>query len=73
MIAATNPIETVDRIGFGFLLMHIDSVVKAFGEPLYPLFTTTSLANGDFVGEDILFCDRLGDSGIEIRAIIYLT
>jgi hypothetical protein len=65
--AAASAVEPVDRIGFGFLLMHIETVVKAFGEPLYPLFSTISLANGDFVGEDSLFCDRLRAAGIHIH------
>lgn len=64
-IATADSLEKVDRIGFGFLLMRIATIVSAFGEPLYP-FTTTSLPNGDFVGEDSLFCDRLRQAGVEI-------
>lgn len=66
-IAAATPIEQADRIGFGLLLMRVATVLTAFGEPLYPLFTTTSLANGEFVGEDSLFCDRLRAAGVAIH------
>jgi hypothetical protein len=64
--AALGRLEEADRIGFGMLLMDPRTVAAAFGEPLYPLFETTSLPNGEFVGEDSLFCDRLIASGLKI-------
>jgi hypothetical protein len=65
--AAADAIEEVDRLGFGFLLMEVAPVVAALGEPLYPLFETRSLADGDFIGEDALFCDRLRAGGLAIH------
>lgn len=73
-LVATTPqkahaglVEPVDRIGFGCLLMKIDAVVEALGEGLYPLFEIRSLADGGFVGEDAILCDRLREAGLAIH------
>lgn len=64
--AHTDKLEKVDRIGFGLLLMNLKVVTKALGKNLYPLFETRSMPNGEFIGEDALFCDRLRAAGLEI-------
>ena len=39
----------------------------ALGKDLHPLFETRSLPDGKFIGEDVLFCDRLRDAGLKIH------
>ncbi len=63
---SNDRVEAVDRIGFGFLLMDVGAVIQALGDPLYPIFKTTSLPNGEFIGEDSLFCDRMRAGNLEI-------
>lgn len=65
--ADADELEEVDRIGLGFLLMDLKAVTAALGETLYPLFETHSLADGSFIGEDALFCDRLRAAGLTIH------
>jgi hypothetical protein len=65
--AGADALEEVDRLGFGFLLMEVAPVLAALGEPLYPLFETRSLADGEFIGEDALFCDRLRAGGLALH------
>jgi hypothetical protein len=65
--ARAGEIEEVDRIGFAFMLMEVKAVIEALGEPLYPLFETRSLPDGKFVGEDVLFYDRLRAAGLKIH------
>lgn len=64
--AAADELEEVDRIGFGFLLMEMKAVTSALGERLYPLFEIRSLPDGTFIGEDMLFSDRLRSAGLNI-------
>lgn len=64
---AELPVEPVDRIGFGILLIAVEPMLAALGDPLYPLFETQSRADGSFVGEDSLFCDRLRRGGLAIH------
>jgi len=65
--ARAEVIEEVDRLGFGLLLMDVARAVAALGEPLYPIFETTSLPDGSFIGEDALFFDRLRAGGLAIH------
>ncbi|UVO49882.1 hypothetical protein M0208_04865 [Sphingomonas sp. SUN019] len=65
--ARADAIEEVDRIGFGFVLMDVPAIIAALGDAPYPLFETHSLADGTFVGEDSLFCDRLRAAGVPIH------
>jgi hypothetical protein len=65
--AARDEVEEVDRVGFGFLLMDMKAVTVALGDSLYPLFEIRSLADGTFIGEDTLFCDRVRTAGLKIH------
>lgn len=58
--------ETADRIGSGLLMINVNAVVQALGDPLYPLFGTTSLPDGGFIGGDALFCNRLREAGMKV-------
>ncbi len=64
--ARADTLEEIDRIGLAFMLMEVAPVVAALGTPLYPLFEMRSLPNGNFIGEDSLFCDRLRAGGLAI-------
>lgn len=65
--AKADMVEEVERVGFGMLLMHMDAVVSALGDQLYPLFEMRSLDDGGFIGEDALFCDRLRSAGLKMH------
>jgi hypothetical protein len=65
--ADSKEIEEVDRLGFGFLLTEMKTIIDAFGDPLYPLFETRSLEDGGFIGEDALFCDRLRAAEVKLH------
>jgi hypothetical protein len=65
--AAADLVEEVDRLGFGLLLTSLPTLLETFGENPYPLFETHSLPDGTFVGEDVLFCDRLRAAGVKIH------
>jgi hypothetical protein len=64
--AAAGSLEEVERLGFGLLLMDVRAVVEAVGGALYPLFEIRSLPDGTFIGEDVIFCDKVRAAGLKI-------